>query len=111
MSKRKKPMIDTTIAEEDEEIGPSRTKVRNEKKEEQARREVLALLLASLRQPILKKLALGETIEKEVVILKELSKGSAYARQRRRVASSLRQLDLDEIEPRITSAAERQKGR
>ena len=88
-----------------------RTQVRNERKNEQERREVLAMMLAKLREKVLLKLDLGVDIEKEVYILSELKKGSALARQRRRVASALRLLDLDEIEPRIVAASEHQKGR
>lgn len=112
MGKRKKPMIDTSTIEAEEEVGPSRTQVRQEAKEEQARRETLAMLLSKLHEPVLMKLKLGENVEKEVRTLARLKHGSAFARQRRRVASTLREWwDLDEIEPIITAASERQKGR
>ena len=111
MGKRKKKMIDTSTVEEEEEVGPSRTQVRAERKSEQDRREVLAMMLCKLREKVLLKLDLGVDVEKEVRILGELKKGSALARQRRRVASALRLLDLEEIEPKIVEASERQKGR
>lgn len=111
MGKRKKPMIDTSTVEEEEEVGPSRTMIRQEAKLEQNRREALAMMLSKLHDPALVKLDLGENVEKEVRTLKRLKNGSALARQRRRVASSLRHLELDEIEQRITVASEHQKGR
>ena len=82
-----------------------------EARQEQARREVLAVLLSKLHEPVLKRLKLGENIEKETRILAKLKHGSALARQRKRLATTLREWDLDEVEPIITAAAERQKGR
>ncbi|MFT5355528.1 MAG: ribosomal 50S subunit-associated protein YjgA (DUF615 family) [Polyangiales bacterium] len=111
MGKSKRPMVDTHTVEEDEEVGPSRTQLRAGRKDDQARREVLAMMLAKLHEPVLLRLKLGEDIEKEVRTLARLSHGSAMSRQRRRVAGSLRVRDLDEVEALITSASDRQKGR
>lgn len=91
-------MIDTSIAEEDVEVGPSRTDARKERKAHQARLETLATRLADLPPDRLARFELDEPTAKAVVELANTKRGSALARQRRRVAKLLRPLDLDAIE-------------
>ena len=99
--KRGRNMIDTSVAEEDVEVGESRSKARKELKAHQARLEELATRLAGLSPERRKAFELDEPTEKAVALLATTKKGSALARQRRAVAKLLRLLDLDAIEARL----------
>ncbi|HHH29512.1 MAG TPA: DUF615 domain-containing protein [Polyangiaceae bacterium] len=103
MAKRRR-MIDTSVPEDEVDLGPSRTDKRTERKNRHARIDALARRLAALPERSLLALDLGESIERELRVLGSLSAGGALPRQRRRVASLLRPLDLDEVEQRLTDA-------
>ena len=106
MAKRRR-MVDTSVPEHEEVVGASRGEKRAVNKDRQARLEAVALRLTILTPRALTSLDLGEDIESEVRLLISLSAGqrSALVRQRRRVASLLRPLDLDETERRVEEAA------
>ncbi|MAQ13965.1 MAG: hypothetical protein CMN30_04115 [Sandaracinus sp.] len=97
MAKRKR-MVDTSVREEDIELGQSRTKARKERKDLQSRLEALAMRLAKTPPHIVAGLDLGVEAEREIAQLASQKKGSALARQRKRVGGVLRTMDLDEIE-------------
>ncbi len=101
MGKKRRKMIDTSVPEEDVEVGPSRTDARKERKAFQARLETLATRLAALPTDRLSAFELDEPTAKAVVQLASTKKGSALARQRRRVAKLLRPLDLDAVEAKL----------
>jgi ribosomal 50S subunit-associated protein YjgA (DUF615 family) len=94
-------MVDTSIPEEDVEVGPSRTDARKERKAHQARLETLATRLAALPSERLPAFELDEPTAKAVLQLANTRKGSALARQRRHVAKLLRPFDLDALEARL----------
>ena len=98
-------MFDTSMTDEDLEYGTSRTKLRAERKDHQARLEALAMRLARIAENEKKfaalDLELEDGTEEQLRGLAMMKAGSALARQRRRVASLLRHLDLDEIEKRL----------
>lgn len=107
MGKKRRKMIDTSVAEEDVEVGPSRTDARKERKAIQARLETLASRLAALPSGRLGAFELDEPTTKAVLALGAASKGSAMARQRRLVAKLLRPFDLDAIEARLDGISRR----
>ena len=102
-SRRK--MIDTSVPEEDVEVGDSRTKARTELRQHQERLESIAVRLASLTEERRKKLDLGEALERELTAMANHRKGSALARQRRLVAKLLRAADLDALEAELANVA------
>jgi len=110
MGKKRRKMVDTSVAEEDVEVGDSRTKARKELKAHQARLEALATRLAALPAQRRKPFELGEEVDKELAVLSSAKKGSALARQRRLVAKLIRSLDLDAIEERLDTVS-RKPGR
>lgn len=110
MGKKRRKMIDTSVPEEEEEVGQSRSKARKELKEHQARLETLATRLAGLPAERRKAFDLDEHTEKAIAILAGAKKGSAMARQRRAVAKLLRLADLDAIEARLDTIS-RKPGR
>ena len=95
---RRNRMVDTSVPEEEMEVGQSRTKARKERKDFQSRLETLAIRLATLPPKAVAKLDLGVEAEREIAQLAGQKKGSALARQRKRVAGLLRHLDLDALE-------------
>jgi len=100
---RRKRMIDTSLPEAEEEVGPSRTKKRAKRKDHAARLEALATTLARLPNERRARLALEGDLADAVQMLSTIKKGSGMARQRRRVAGLLRELDddaLDDLESR-----------
>ena len=109
MAKRPRKMIDTSVPEHEEEVPPSRSKKREVRKQNKVRLEDLAARLTKLRAGDLAALELGENIEREVVMLRDLKRGHALARQRRLVASLLRPFDLDELEARLGDVGQRWK--
>ena len=100
MGKRRR-MVDTHVPEHEEDVGPSRSKQRAVRKDQQGRLESLANQLAELSDRARARLELDEPIEREVRALALVDPGSAMARQRRRVATLLRALDLDDLEARV----------
>lgn len=104
MAKRRRKAIDTSVPEDEVEVGPSRSKKRAARKDEKARLEALGHRLTTLPQRAFESLALdGETV-REVRTLAAMGLGSALAQQRRRVARMLREYDLDELEQRVEDA-------
>ena len=101
MGKKRSRMIDTSVPEEEVEVGLSRTKRTAERKDLQARLETLGKRLAKLPVERLQALDLDEVLEREVKLLATTKKGSGLARQRKRVAGLLRPLDLDELEAKL----------
>ena len=100
-------MVDTSVSEEEEVVGDSRSKVRKELKAHQARLEELAVRLAALTAERRKVFELGEQAEKALAELATTKRGSALARQRRAAAKLLRLLDLDAIEARLDTVSRR----
>jgi len=100
-------MIDTSVPEHEEVLGTSRSEQRVVRKDQQSRLEALAKRLTTLTPRALAGLEIGEQNEAEVRLLATLSVGDRgpATRQRRRVASLLRPLDLDEMERRVEEAA------
>ena len=99
-------MIDTSTDEYEDDEFVSRTKRRAVRKDNQARLEGMTMILRGLRDPILVELDLGEELTKEVRLFAKMSVGGAFARQRRRIASLLRVVDMDELEPRVRALSE-----
>ncbi len=110
MGKKRRKMIDTSVSEEEVEVGQSRSKARKELKAHQARLEELATRLAGLPAERRKAFELDEHAEKALAILSTTKKGSALARQRRAAAKLLRLADLDAIEARLDTVS-RKPGR
>lgn len=98
-------MVDTSVPEEEDEVGASRSTKRVERREVQDRLEALGARLTTLTERGFASLELGEEIANELAQLMALSSGSALARQRRRVAALLRGHDLDDLERRVHDAA------
>jgi len=103
-------MIDTSVPEEEEAVGPSRTDARKERKAMQARLERLAVRLAAVPLDQLPRFGLDEPAAKAIAELASTKRGSALARQRRRVAGLLRSMDLDALEAAL-DAVRRKPGR
>ncbi|MEM6958194.1 MAG: DUF615 domain-containing protein [Myxococcota bacterium] len=101
---RKRKMIDTSIDEADEEVPLSRTKQRALRKDLQGRLDGIAKRLAKLRREEIEALGLGEDVAREVALLAKMRVGSSFARQRRRVAGLLRDVDLDALEANLERA-------
>jgi ribosomal 50S subunit-associated protein YjgA (DUF615 family) len=104
---RRKRMIDTSVPEEEVDPASSRTKQRAVRKDLQERLESLGAALAKLPPKKLAPFELGEELEREIISFASMRKGSALARQRKRVAGLLRPLDLDAIEARLIALSKR----
>lgn len=100
MGKRKR-MVDTSVPEHEVEVGPSRKRQRAARLDLAARLESMGARLAALSVGGRAKLELGEELEAELAILRNMGFGKALPRQRRRVAGFLRALDLDDLERRL----------
>ena len=87
----------------------SRTKLKQERKDYQARLDAITERLTNLPPKVVALFELGEEIQDEVKILVNQKKGSALARQRKRVAGLLRAFDIDEIEKRVDEAFEKRR--
>lgn len=110
MGKKRRKMIDTSIPEEEVEVGESRSKARKQLKAHQARLETLATRLAALPPQRRAPFELPEYVGKAIDALATTKRGSALARQRRLAAKLLRDLDLDAIEERLDTVS-RKPGR
>jgi ribosomal 50S subunit-associated protein YjgA (DUF615 family) len=107
MGRKRNRMIDTSVPEQEVEVGRSRTKARAELKDHQARLESLATQLATLPPERRRAFEFGKELDEAVALLASSKKGSALARQRKRVAKLLRPLDLDAIEARLATVAKK----
>ncbi len=97
-------MVDTSVPEHEEEVGPSRTQRRAARKDQMGRLEALADRLTTLSERAFERLALDPETTWEVHQLAALSPGSAFLRQRRRLARRLREHDLEAFERRVDDA-------
>jgi ribosome-associated protein len=100
----KKRMIDTSVPEGTEDVGPSRTALRQGRKLLQDKLDELTQTLVAMSPKALASLALAPRLEEAVTLLASMAKGGAYARQRRAVASLIRSHDLALLEQRIAAA-------
>ena len=110
MGKRRK-MVDTSVPESEIERGPSRAERRQARRAEQSRLERLGLTLCELPDGALARLRLEEALEIELRKLATMSRGDALPRQRRRVASLLRERDLEELERELEAITGTGRGR
>lgn len=101
---RRRRTIDTSVPEDEVEVGPSRSEKRAARKDEKERLETLGERLTTMTQRAFESLALDEETVREVRMLASLGQGSALTQQRRRVARVLRAHDLDELERRVDDA-------
>ena len=97
-------MVDTSVPEHEEEVGPSRTQKRAARKDQMGRLEALADRLTTLSERAMQRLALDPETEREVRQLGDLGPGGALSRQRRRLARMLKDHDLDALERRVDDA-------
>lgn len=95
-----KNMFVTAEANDEIELGPSRTQLRKEQKLLQAKLEALAMELAGLSLKKRRKLELPEHLERAILVLAKAKKGG-LARQRRAVAGQLRELDHEDLRERL----------
>lgn len=98
-------MIDTRVPEHEEEVGPSRTERRAQRKRTQADLDDLAERLAALPSPTLSALGLEAAVVDSVRLLARLDPGSARVRQRKFVRRQLRGRDLEALSEQVERAA------
>jgi ribosome-associated protein len=101
----RKRLIDTSVPEEHEEVGPSRTRKRAARKRTQADLDAMTQRLSELAPRHLPHLGLDPLLLEELGTLERTPRGNGLVRQRRRIAGLLRAYDLEALGEKVEELA------